>query len=57
MLELLDYLADGIVKIKELETRASSDGLRQALMARRKIIEGEMAKLMSELNKVLYGSA
>ncbi|ADN49479.1 DUF2175 domain-containing protein [Vulcanisaeta distributa] len=57
MLELLDYLADGIVKIKELETRASSDELRQVLMARRKIIEGEMAKLMSELNKVLYGSA
>ncbi len=57
MLELLDYFADGIVKIKELETRASSNELRQVLMARRKVIEGEMARLMSELNRALYGSA
>ncbi|GAB6944975.1 DUF2175 domain-containing protein [Vulcanisaeta sp. JCM 14467] len=57
VLDLLDYYADGIVKIKELETRASSDGLRQELMVRRKVIEGEMAKLMGELNRMLYGNA
>ncbi len=57
MLELLNYYADGIVKIKEFEARASSDDLRQGLMARRKVIEGEMAKLMSELNRALYGGA
>ncbi len=56
ILELLDYFADGIVKIKEFEARASSNDLRQALMAKRKVIEGEMAKLMSDLNRILYGS-
>ncbi len=57
MLELMDYLANGIVKVKELEERASSDDVRRLLIDRRKVIEGETSRLMSELNKMLYGGA
>ncbi|WP_291999487.1 DUF2175 domain-containing protein [Caldivirga sp.] len=49
LLELVDYLNEGIVKIKEGEYRVNGD-LQQSLINRRKMLEAEAAKLMKELS-------
>ena len=49
LMELVDLLNEGIVKLKELGYRAWSSEVRQAVEARRKVLEGEAARAMSEL--------
>jgi len=49
LLELVDYLNEGIVRLKELGYRAWSDDVRRAVEARRKVLEAEAAKAMGEL--------
>ncbi|WP_069808113.1 DUF2175 domain-containing protein [Vulcanisaeta thermophila] len=52
LLELIDYLNEGIIKAKELEVRAS-DSVRQSIVSRRKVFEGEAARLMKELDTIM----
>jgi hypothetical protein len=52
LLELIDYLNEGIVRVKEYEYRISDESLRQSVSSRGRLFTGEVAKLMSELNQV-----
>jgi len=36
LMELMDYLNEGIVRLRELEMRALSDGVRESIINRRK---------------------
>lgn len=53
LLDLTDYLEGGIVKAKELEMRVSTDAVKQSILSRRKIMEGEAAKLMKEIDSLV----
>ncbi|MCG2880423.1 MAG: DUF2175 domain-containing protein [Vulcanisaeta sp.] len=57
LMELVDYLNEGIIKLRELEMRALSDGVRESVINRRKLLEGEAARVMKDLESLLdsYG--
>lgn len=52
ILELIDYLNEGIVRIKEYEYRVSDEAVKQSLNTRGRLFTGEVAKLMNELVQI-----
>ncbi len=58
LMELMDYLNEGIIKLRELEVRAIVDDVKGTIVSRRKMLEGEAAKVMKDLEGLLdrYGA-